>query len=201
MSDITEVLLKKGGKMTSKQTFVLALVTLLIAGYISYTGVTKISTANAAQTDRVVKSLDGLTMTVEVQNKNVLAEEEAIFVYSKTFKASMCDITRMAMVTISNNHIEDSSRQLQIYRNYTVALQNMYDYDFSYYHKFKCNKLRLSGVMDAINPMLIRDEILKIMFDSHLSHLQKRIDIERFLVNTATKFTELGKKYISKPYK
>lgn len=198
---VSDIITEKGSKMTSTQTFILAILLIIITSVVTYIGYTSMITGSANDTDKIVTSINKLQATIISQQTNILDEQQAVDFYEVVFKSSMCVITRMSMLTISNNHINLESRQKQIYKNYTVSIQNMYDNDYSKFDKLTCNGKKLSCVMDKIEPMKVRDDILEIMFNKDISHIQKRIDIERYLNYTAYKFKELGHKDIHIEYK
>ena len=199
MSNNIETIGKIGTRLSEKHTYRAVVLAILLTGMFAYFSLRTAWKSN----DKVIKaiseqttSIQTLTYMVKAQYKGVLLQREAEQVYSYVFKTSMYDITKLAMLSISNNNIEDTLRQKYIFQNYTTSINNLYERDYNFLDKINCNDKSMSGVMDRIKPMIVRDKVLTIMFDPYRTHKEKRIDIEKYLTNQANKYTEMAKKYI-----
>lgn len=189
---------KKTSKLNSKQTFILTLLVLIgVLGYNIYDrGVTRTFDENMYATTELRNEKIINLLELAVTNKvNLLDEQGALAIYEKTFKTSRCEILDRVMHTLSVNHVQDTTRQVQLRIYYTTVIMNLYMDDKQLFNRYMFNNQRLDGIMSDIDPGDVSNEILRIMF-SNRSTLQKRLDTRSYLHSKFNLFYQQAHEYI-----
>lgn len=195
-NNIIEVIKSKGAKLNRWQTFVLALLVVFTTIFIITTSFSKNQKLNKTLDSTIESnnktvialnelnsSIDKLQKTLDLQNRNNLAYDEACYIYKITFDKSKYKIIEMIMNTITRNHIDREDRQVVIGKTFTIFISNIYVDDYSKLSKFKYNEHYLSSSLDKIDTTILTNNILIILFDSTISHEQRRTDLIDYLNN------------------
>ena len=185
MAKLNDLIEKKTSKISSTQTFLLAILFMLGTGYYQW----------RSQNIAIDKSDKIITLLTQLNDKNVneVSKEAAIAIYEKTFKAAACEILDKSMHTLSVNHVNDYERQRRIRSYYTKFITNMYVDDKEMLAGYKHKGARLDGVMSIISPNTVIENVLSIMFNENMSTNQKRLDIREYLYSTFNGFNNKAK--------
>ena len=97
------------------------------------------------------------------------------------------------MHTLSVNHVNDYDRQVRIRAYYTKFITNLYIDDKQVLSSYKHNGVRLDKVMIKIDPNIVIENVLTMMFNEHLSSNQKRLDIREYLYSNFDGFINIAK--------
>lgn len=196
--DNNELINRKTSKLSASQTFIIAV--LIIIGFIGYNAYDRFDTKRIGKLrhsetevrgDKMISLLSQL-----VDGKiNIVDKLGANIIYDKTFKASRCIILDATMHTLSVNHTGDSARQVHIRNYYTIMITNVYMDDKQSLAKYKYENKRLDGVLNRIDPNIIINNILVLMFSKRNAY-QKRLDIREYLYGQFDLFYQNSQNYL-----
>ncbi len=205
MNEVLKTINEKGAKLSRWQTytilFILASAVILLPAYTITTNylTSKREIVNNYDKEIISKEMVSLlrdmnsnivelNTTVKNNNLNNVTKEAASTIYEKTFQQSKFKIIELVMFTIANNHIDNIDRRKVITKTFQVSIYNMYTDDYDKLSTFKFKDKRLNEPLDKIDPQIVIDELLRILFNEHELHEQRRQDAMQYLDNKFNQF-------------
>jgi len=194
MSENTDIAKSLIRKLNGWQSFIVLSMIVLGFGVIPVVN----SRTQVDSTNVLISEVRRLSRNLENANINTVDYTTACEIYRDVFRNSMYTIVRMAMVTITNNNIDDPRREAWIRAQYYTEIMALYNDDITTLNKIRFKGKRLGTVMMNLDPNETINSVLTIIFDMGISHEQKLKDIDKLMMNQAETYYQKGITYLNK---
>ncbi len=195
-----KTLSEKTTKLNQTQSFVLYIAILIfVMGIPIFSAVNSSNSikANTLAYKEFSDKIGILTTSIDRKNINRVDYSAAQNIYNAVFTASMYELTRELMVSLSQNHIHDSVRKVELRYKYDRIVDRLYSNNIIFLSRLKYEESILSGALVNIDPETIKTRVFYIMFDHKLTQQNRRRYIEEYLNSNIKEFNKVAKSYLN----